>query len=79
MESSFRRRSGPNAGVTDIGDGNIDSALPELLSSSRDNQLIARLHPLAGGDFVGDHWARYTGRPIWLVVPVSGGAQGAKT
>jgi hypothetical protein len=41
--------SSEDAGATDIGDGNIDSALSGLLSSSRDNQLIARLRALAGG------------------------------
>jgi hypothetical protein len=44
-----------------------------------DNQLIARLRPLAGGDIVGDHWARYTFQHSRLVVPVPGGAQGART
>jgi hypothetical protein len=71
--------SSDDAGATHIGDGSIDSALCGLLSSSRDNQLIARLRAFAGGDIVGDHWARYTFQHSRLIVPVPGGAQGART
>jgi hypothetical protein len=71
--------SSEDAGATDIGDGNIDAALSDLLGSSRDNQLIARLHLFAGVDIAGDHWARYTFLRSRLVVPAPGGAQGART
>jgi hypothetical protein len=79
MSRGFKANISEDAGATDIGHGNIDSALSGLHGSSRDKQLIPRLHGFARGAIVGDHWARYTGRRTRLVVPVPGGAQGAKT
>jgi hypothetical protein len=79
MSRGFNANISEDAGATDISHGNIDSALSGSYGSSRDKQLIPRLHGFAGGAIVGDHWARYTGQRIRLVVPVPGGAQGAKT